>query len=106
VHLNQAQFHDEVAHTLQCFLGVAVPQEMLHALQALRYVGPGFWTLRLQALGLLLQHCQPHRDVEPIDPVFAERMQVFLHSAHILAPIRQEHHLLVLLHALRFHHFP
>jgi hypothetical protein len=55
---------------------------------------------------LLLQHGQPHGDVEPVNQVLAEKMLVLLHPAYILAAIGQEHHLLVLLHALRLQQLP
>src|SRR6516164_3744216 len=49
--------------------------------------------LLLQSLRLLLQHGQPHGDVEPVNQVLAEKMLVLLHPAYILAAIGQEHHL-------------
>src|ERR1700680_4192369 len=79
---------------------------MLHALQLLRYFSAGLWPLLLQGLCLLLQHRQPHGDVKPIDQMLAERMQILLHPPDILTAIRHEHHLLILLHPLRFHQLP
>jgi len=38
--------------------------------------------------------------------MLAKRVQILWHAADILAAIRQEHHLLVLLPALPFHQFP
>lgn len=43
---------------------------------------------------------------ERIDQVLAERVQILLYAAHILAAMRHEHHLLVLLQSLRFQSFP
>jgi len=51
-------------------------------------VGP----LRLQRLGLLLQHRQPHGDGEPVDPVFTVRMQIFLHLPHVFATVGHQHY--------------
>jgi len=67
--LDQAQLHGQTGHPFECFLGVPVPEQMFHALQFLRYVSTGPGPLVLQCLGLLLQNCQPHGDVEPIDQV-------------------------------------
>src|ERR1017187_1780222 len=71
--LNQTQVHCQVAQPLERLLGVAVPQQMVDTLQPLRYIGSGLWPLSLQRLGLLLQNRQPHRDVEPVDQMLAER---------------------------------
>ena len=46
---------------------------------------------------LLLQHGDAHRDVEPVDPVFAAGMQIGLHPPHILTSVRHEHRLLIVL---------
>src|SRR5271166_2072783 len=96
--LNETQLHEQVAQPLEGFLGVPVPQQMLEALQALRYLGAGLWPFLLQGLCLLLQHCQPHGDVKPIDQMLAKRMQILLHPPDILTAIRHEYHLLILLH--------
>ncbi len=98
--LNQTQLHQQVAEPLEGFLRVPVPQQMLHAVQTLRYISSGLWLFFLQCLCLLLQHSQPHRDVEPVDQMFAERMQILLYPAHIFAAVGHEHDLLVLLHPL------
>jgi hypothetical protein len=79
---------------------------MLDALQALRYISAGLWTLLLQCLCLLLQDGQPHGDVKPIDQMLAKGMQILLNPADILTAIRHEHHLLILLHPLRLHQLP
>src|ERR1035437_3262471 len=43
--LNQAQVHYQVAQPLEHLLGVAVPEQMLHAFQPLRNISAGLWPL-------------------------------------------------------------
>ena len=57
----------------------------------------------LHRLALLLENGDAHGDVEPVDPVFAVRMQIRLHSPHILPSVPQEHHLLMVRQPLRLH---
>ena len=83
-----------------------MPQQVFDALDLFGRCGAIVWPVRLQRFGLLLQHGQPHGDVEPVDQVFAVRMQIFLHLPHIFTAVGHEDHLLVLLHPLRLHHLP
>jgi hypothetical protein len=85
-----------------------MPEQMLHAFQLFGYRCSGLLLARfaLQRLGLLLQNRQPHRDVKPVYSVLAARLEIRLHPPHIFTSVRQEHHLLVLLQALRLHDFP
>src|SRR5438270_12937915 len=53
VRLHQTQVHDQIRQTLQRLLRVAVPEQMLHPVQALGYVSAGFGPLLLQSLRLL-----------------------------------------------------
>src|SRR6516165_5090691 len=54
--LNPTQLDDQIVQSLQCFLGVAMPHQMLHAFHALGYIGARLWPLLLPPLDLLLQH--------------------------------------------------
>ena len=74
---------------IQCLSDIAVPYQMLHAVDPLRYrctsfSSPGF---RHQGFGLLLENGHPHCDMEPIDPMLAAGLHVLLHPPDILAAV-------------------
>jgi hypothetical protein len=58
-------------HPIQRFANVAVPEEMLDALQHFRCLATVslLWAIRLQRLGLLLENGEAHRNVEPVNDV-------------------------------------
>ena len=68
------------------------------AFQAPLAGGSGF----MQPSGTLLEYRDPHGDVEPIQNVLRLRVKFFLKIANGVAAIREEGHLLVSLHSLRF----
>src|SRR5689334_5779422 len=52
------------------------------------------------ASGVLAEHRDPHRDVEPVKSMFAARADPLRERAHLLAAVRQERDVLVRLQAL------
>jgi hypothetical protein len=59
-----------------------------------------------ERLRLLLQDRQPHRDVEPVDHMFAVRMQILPDLPDVFAALGEKQPLLVFLRPLRFHQLP
>ena len=96
----------QVLDDLQGPVDVAVPEVPLQALQRLLQVRPrpagsssssssspgsaGGGPLQGQPLGHLAHHGQPHRDVEPVQPVLGFRAQVQRQLAHGVAAVGQE----------------
>jgi hypothetical protein len=66
-----ATFNEQVAQAFQRLNDIAMPQQVLDALHLLRYRPAARFLFRLRRPGLLLQNRQPHRDVKPVDDVFA-----------------------------------
>src|SRR5262249_17647378 len=51
-----------------------------------------------QTFGGLIQHCEPHRKMKPIEQMFGFRAQIKLQVAYVLAAVREEDNLLIFLH--------
>src|SRR5262245_10668505 len=51
-----------------------------------------------QAFGGLIQHCEPHRKMKPIEQMFGFRAQIKLQVAYVLAAVREEDNQLIFLH--------
>jgi hypothetical protein len=104
----------EIVEDLQGPRDVPVLQEPLHALKLggcfgcvdrgtlFRIVG---WRrgglVALQPIGQLPQYDEPHRDVEPVEPMLRLGAEIVGHLPHVIGPIGEERDLLVNLEALR-----
>jgi len=69
---------DQRVETLQAFMHIAVPQGPFGAIQQAPRVVVRIFRIsvpNLDALGHVLEHREPHRDVKPIDHVLGPRMQ-------------------------------
>src|SRR5262249_630026 len=76
---------------------------MLNALQSpfetsLILIDVALWR---QATRTLLQHCQLHRQVKPVENMLSVRVEILRQPSYRIASIREEGHLLVCLHSLR-----
>src|SRR6202030_2327705 len=100
------QIHFQALQLIQGLKHIAVPQVPLDPLQILDHaraqlvlIFPFTDALR-QSLGSLVQYCQSHRQMKPVQQVFSLRIQIELHVAHVLAAVGEEIDLLFGLNAL------
>ncbi len=83
-----------------------MPEQVFYALHLFEHRSTIWCPFCLQRLGLLLENREPHRDMKPVDRMFAVGVQVLLDPPHVFAPIGHKHDLLVFLHPLGFHQLP
>src|SRR5262249_20072731 len=104
IHLDELQLFEGLKDIAMPEIPFAVLDQFQHCLSELMFLLT-FTNFYRQAFGGLIQHCESHRKMKPIEQMFGFRAQIQLQVAYVLPAVGEEDYLLIFLHPLRLQQF-